>query len=129
MIPNGTFTIRSPRGEHRTFKVRAVKNGGLAGKRVVGLLTGPDNGNDFESFGFVDGDRVRIFRRFVAARGDKPTHFQWFGKMVETLVGGNGNVPFPGFEVKASRSCVRCNRLLTTPESIAAGIGPECATR
>ena len=34
-----------------------------------------------------------------------------------------------GHELLVSRHCLRCNRVLTTPESIESGVGPECAKR
>jgi Family of unknown function (DUF6011) len=33
------------------------------------------------------------------------------------------------YRIEEARNCMVCNRLLTTPESIAAGIGPVCAGR
>ena len=45
---NGTFTVHNPAtGEHRTFKVSTVQQGDLEGRRIVALLTGPDNANSY----------------------------------------------------------------------------------
>lgn len=118
---NGTFTIKSPRGGHRTFRIRTEK--GLDGKRVVSMLTGPDNESSYQAFGFV-GDRVSVWRRL---RG---TDFETYGRMLDRLLAGiNNGLGLVGYEVLSERKCRRCNRKLTTPESIESGIGPECARK
>jgi hypothetical protein len=35
--------------------------------------------------------------------------------------------PKATYTVQLSKRCLRCNRTLTTPESLERGIGPECA--
>src|SRR5688572_23093574 len=55
---HGEITAYNPAtGQHRTFKVSTVRgDGGLAGKRIIALLTGSDNENDYTGFGFVRED-------------------------------------------------------------------------
>jgi hypothetical protein len=119
---NGTITAKNrERGTHRTFQVRKQHKDAnfMPGERLVGLLTGPNNNADFRSFGFVDRDRVVLWKKHL----DDP-FFKWtaaflldpqaYADKVELLIEGR---------------CRRCNRKLTTPESIESGIGPVCGGR
>lgn len=121
---NGTVTINNPAtGNHRTFKVSTVqnKNSGLYGKRIVALLSGPNNEHDYVGFGFVtDQGDIKIWKK---KSGNKIWHTyrdmllnpsKWMDKGVEYMVEGH---------------CRMCNRTLTVPESIESGIGPVCAGR
>ena len=59
-IFNGTYTISGPNG-HRTFAVKTVPTDSTfaPGKRVIAILDGPDNQNDYRPFGFVDDEGMR----------------------------------------------------------------------
>jgi len=132
MIHSGTFTIKNETtSEYRTFKVKKVQtNDFMTGKRLVGLLTGPDNFADFKLFGYVndDTDRVVVFKKHTSL--ERPTAFQWYAHMINVLVAGEpDDGKLSGYSVMESRECRRCGRTLTTPESITNGIGPECAQK
>lgn len=120
---NGVFTVRSTRtGEHRTFRVRTQPDDSsfAPGKRVLSLLVGPDNGNDYKGFAFVDENGVYVW-------GSKRTdQYLKLAKMLEKLAehSAAGRV-----EVFASTRCRVCNRTLTTPQSVESGIGPVCEGR
>jgi hypothetical protein len=126
-IFNGTFTMIGPNG-HRTVRVKTVQTEGpLQGKRIVYLLTGPQNTFDYTGFAFVsdDGEDIKVWRKYVG------TQFETIGRVFRSLVNGlpakdGRSFADLGYRVEESRSCVKCNRLLTTPESIAKGIGPIC---
>lgn len=128
-IFNGKITIENASGEHRTFSIKTQKKDSkfAPGKRVIGLLSGPDNQSDYMGFGFVDDDGVHLWSKFK----DKK-QFIWFSELVNVLV---GNLPnryskphqLEGYRVHVSKKCLICNRELTTPESIQTGIGPICA--
>jgi hypothetical protein len=121
---NGIYTVTSKAtGEHRTFCIRTqADNSQFApGERIVALLVGPDNEQDYQSFGFVkDGGRINVWKRH---RGGM---FEKLARMLEHLEEHEraGRV-----EVLHEGRCRRCNRLLTTPESIRSGIGPVCERR
>lgn len=126
-IFNGKITIVNRQGEHRTFQIKTQKKDArfAPGKRIIALLSGPDNQHDFMSFGFVDDNGVHVWQKH------RTKSFLWFAELINVLV---GKLPstckaelFEGYEVMISKRCLRCNRELTTPESIESGIGPVCA--
>lgn len=121
---NGTITVTNTEtGNHRTFRI-LTRNFGSQDepepKRVVSLLTGPDNGSDYMPFGFIDNQgRVVTWKRY---RGqDGKSDWQKFASILTFPEA------YPGCEYAFSVRCRRCGRELTTPESIKSGIGPICA--
>lgn len=120
---NGIFTVKSTKtGEHRTFRVRTQKDDArfAPGKRVLGLLTGSDNENDYQGFAFVDDFGIHVWTK------KRTPAFLAFAKMLEALTAHEaaGQV-----EVHAETVCRRCNRVLTDPISVTEGIGPICSGR
>lgn len=123
---NGFVTVKSARtGDHRTFRIATQADDAkfAPGRRVVSLLTGPDNETDYRGFGFLDAapdGRVKI-TVWKKCRGGQ---FEALAEMLENLpaheAAGQVSVNFDA-------RCRRCNRTLTTPESVASGIGPVCA--
>jgi hypothetical protein len=137
---NGTFTISNPKtGGHKTYRVRterwackacwagkrsyagackhcSVCEGRGEPKRTLSVLTGPDNTSNYKGIAFIDESGVRIWNRY---RGQS---FEKMAKVYWQVITKQMNLP-----IVESRSCIRCNRKLTTPQSVAAGIGPECA--
>ena len=64
-IFNGRYTMKNRRsGEHRTFEIKTQDKDAkfAAGKRVVALLTGPDNTADYTGFGFVEDDGIVVWK-------------------------------------------------------------------
>lgn len=119
---NGKITVKNPAtGNHRTFQIKTVKKGSLEGKRILSLLSGPDNESDYVGFGFVNDNNVSVWNKFRA-----DSQYAKLGKMLENLdtLMNEGKV-----EVLFETKCRRCNRTLTTPESVVSGIGPDCASR
>lgn len=113
---NGKITVKNPKtGEHRTFQIKTVRKGKLEGKRIVSMLYGPDNCSDYRGFGFVDG--LGFITLWKAAQTD---FFQKVVKILEKPEAYN-------LEYLEEGRCIRCNRVLTHPDSITSGIGPECA--
>lgn len=127
---DGTYTMQSGRtGEHRTFRIRTqAKDAKFApGKQVIGLLTGRNNEGDYTNFGFITNagtlDPWRNFRNTDTAT---------LGVLLVAFLRQDAlgvKLAEAGYTVQESRRCYRCHRVLTTPESISIGIGPECATR
>jgi hypothetical protein len=119
---NGKLTISNPAtGEHRTFRIKTQKDDArfAPGSRIVGLLIGQDNENDFQQFGFVNTDgSVIVWNKY---RG---TQFEKLAKMLSNL---EESCQRWNLNAAWSVKCRRCNRELTTPDSIESGIGPTCS--
>ena len=137
LIPNGCWTISGPRG-HRTFDVstQSEKEEFAPGKRIVALLTGPDNTatGDWTSFGFVSdhGDRINVWKKYRGSP-DHPSEHEAYAKMLPFLFGcppeGGAHINGAIYAIQGEKTCLRCNRRLTTPQSLADGIGPECKAK
>ena len=127
-IFNGRYTLKSRRsGEHRTFEIKTQDKDArfAAGKRIVALLTGPDNTADYTGFGFVEEYGIVVWK---SKRGtDKKSPFDWYAEMLWSLALDGALSPFSqDYEFMMAGTCVVCNRPLTEPESIRTGIGPIC---
>ena len=94
----------------------------------VNLLRGPDNEADFAYMGvlrkpgtfFRTGASVKVSRTAPAHKA-----LVWF----LDCMAHQRPVLLSKLEVWHEGACGRCGRKLTVPESIAAGLGPECAGR
>lgn len=158
VLHNGTYTVSEP-GErgHFTVKVHTAQKGGLAGKRIISLLVGPDNQRSYQGVAFwvederaPDGEywrRAIIWKKFRGHDSRLPLdgfHTQerpgwsiyerkiavFLDLALRHLASDRGSYYHAsGWKIQRSSRCVRCNRELTHPESIALGVGPECAGR
>lgn len=121
---NSTFTLKSRKsGKHFTYRARADESDP---KRVyVSVLTGGENERDYSFLGtiFRHNDIHAVFRHGkkskISPEAQSAAAFRWFWDHAKN--------PPPAVEFIKSGRCCRCNRVLTTPESVAAGIGPECS--
>lgn len=121
------FTCTNGKGSWYTYRVIRKE----ASERYprpayfVGLLTGPDNTKHYSRLGMINPDTGSV--RLVTGtklREDSTAVavLRWALKLIWT--GGK----FPeGYDVHHEGYCGRCGRLLTVPESVQSGIGPECA--
>jgi hypothetical protein len=126
---NGHYTIKSSKtGDHRTFKIHTQcdKAEFAPGQRIVSLLTGSENDADssYTGFAFIDDQGIHVWAK---KRGEGL--WEVYADMLWTLSldGANSRWAQKGFTIMGEGRCLRCNRLLTTPDSIASGIGPVCA--
>lgn len=122
-IHNGRFTIESPKGGHRTFQIKTAQRGNLKGSRIVSLLIGPDNMSNYKGFGFLQEDGIRVWNKYRGTDYDKLADVLWS----LAAEGEQSRYYQIGYRLLVEARCVRCNRTLTTPESIRRGIGLECA--
>lgn len=125
-IFNGSHTIQNKTtGARRTFRIRTVLKGNLKGKRIVALLTGPDNTSDYRGFAFVtDSGRILVWQKY-RGQGD----WDAYARMIEKIVVERDPAWTSRYDHLLEGTCRICNRKLTHPASIVAGIGPECASR
>lgn len=117
------FTVRSTKtGTRFTFKVS--KKG--EGPHFVSLLSGSDNMGDYTYLGtvFPDGSYRHAASSRVATTAKSAVAFSWIWRHVEA-----GKELPEGVQVWHEGRCGRCGRVLTTPESIERGLGPECMKR
>lgn len=124
-IRNGIFTITNTRTqEHRTFRVRTQGDHVrfAPGQRILSVLTGPNNATDYTAIAFLNA-HVAVWKRHRHTKFAELADFIW--KFFTD--------PDPEwseqFEVQWETTCIRCNKRLTHPLSIAVGIGPVCGER
>lgn len=147
-VHNGTFTVSHPEKGHFTIKVWTAQKGDLAGKRIVGLLTGPDNERDFTGCAFWNDEKqlAYVYKRLRGqdSPGQPISGYEWredwsvYEQKVaiwcDLAVRGateerHGYWWQHGYRLERASRCAICNRTLTHPESIDAGVGPECAKK
>lgn len=120
---NAHLTLRSGKtGTRYTYRVKRAKDKPLW---FVSTLYGSDNVSDYRYLGVIR-DHEFMFTQKSKQLMSSPQFiaFQWaLRQLIE-----RGEVPAQ-LEVWHEGRCGRCGRLLTVPESIASGIGPECAKR
>ena len=129
------FTIRNREtGNRFTFKVSKAKNNGDRKYKkqawFVSVLTGPDNNVCYQFFGTIFKDEKEVLSYNVSSKSRGKTGkiaisksaFAWFFRRLNST-----EHSFPqNLEVFHAGRCGRCGRLLTVPESIKSGYGPEC---
>lgn len=116
---NATFTVVSDKtGTRFTFRVRQPNP---EAPHFVQLLNGPDNESNFCFMGTIfNGSEYRHGRKsHVGPDAPSAKAFQWVWNHRNQL---DGKVT-----VHHEGKCCRCGRKLTVPESLIAGVGPECA--
>lgn len=115
------FTVRSVRtGTRFTFRVTVCED--RPELFFVKVLTGSDNSGDYQYLGTIR-DGVWAHGRKSRITPDAPSAraFAWLAPRLLA-----GIVP-ADVEIFHEGRCGRCARRLTVPESVARGIGPECA--
>ncbi len=134
---NATFTVVSKAtGNRFTFRVRAPKvdrDGAPVSKEAasvlfVSVLNGPDNTGSYAYIGTVfrrDNTFKYSSKSRISADAKSVKGFAWLFEHVFKGEGKGANK----VEIYHSGNCGRCGRLLTTPESVTLGLGPECAAK
>lgn len=120
------FTVRSLRtGVRFTYRIDTDRLQ-PARPSFVSVLTGPDNSSDYTFLGSIfDGGRTYRHgtRSRISADAPSAVAFAW-------LWSHRGDADLDTrVEIMHAGRCCRCGRTLTTPESVAAGIGPECSKK
>jgi len=118
---NAIFTVTTPKtGARFTYRVKKSDDGNVY---FVSLLTGPDNINDYRFIGtvFPGSGFKHSAKSTVGADAASVKVFAWFDSSLRA-----GTLP-AATKVHHAGRCGRCARVLTVPESIESGIGPDCA--
>lgn len=116
----GVYTVEeegAPSGYY-TFRValQAEDAAFAPGATILSVLTGPDNNSDYTGIGFLRKGRLAPWKSRASQVTDP------MRKAVARLLADPESV-------LRAKHCIQCGQTLTTPESIAAGIGPVCAGR
>lgn len=128
---NATFTLRSRRTGTR-FTYRVSKAEDKDGFWFVSVLTGPENTRNYTYLGNVSVNKPAYLKygshsfwhskkQQISPDAPSAKAFAWAFKR---FVAGT---EMPEMDMLFAGSCGRCGRMLTVPESITAGFGPECA--
>lgn len=130
------FTVGNPGGERYTFRV--IKKDPDPDRRpapnplfFVAYLAGPENTSDYRYMGVLNPDatdRKTVIRLTKASKVTEGAKVLDIARWVALLILRDEAAP-AGYYLKHAGRCGRCGRLLTVPESIDLGIGPECAGR
>lgn len=122
---NAKVTLRSKvTGVRFTYKIRAKDDNAGGQITFVSLLNGPDNWTNYAYIGLLKPEGLVLTKKSNASE-DAPS-VKAFRFALSALV--NGVIPGT-LEIWHEGSCGRCGKTLTVPESIASGIGPECAKK
>lgn len=119
---NSLFTIYiQTTGKHYTFKV--LQHHQVENRFKVMILNGPDNTHNYKEFGHIIVENgVPLFHK---------GHYSFnrdYAELFDIIfLNFSIGVEMPTVTIFHSGRCCRCGRLLTVPESIVSGIGPECA--
>lgn len=125
-IPVGYFTVVEGDGSYTTLRIQPHWDETEAGKgvKVASYLSGADNESSYTRFGFVDPNgQVRVWGKHRSSEAIKHK-----AEALKVILGQKSALMAAG-EAYALESgkCFRCNRKLTVPSSISAGLGPDCA--
>lgn len=119
---NAVVTLQSEKtGARFTYKIRAAQDGAVS---FVSVLTGQDNESDYSYLGIIKGATfARTGKSRIGADAPSVLAMDWAWKALSA-----GRLPAQ-LAIFHEGRCGRCNRLLTVPESIESGFGPECSRR
>jgi hypothetical protein len=123
MLHDGKYTITNDTGsQYRTIRLSACpeRYNKPKGTQMAAFLSGPDNTGDYTGFAFIyPGRKPYIFQRFQ--------NNQQLRYALGVLLESDDGVAYGKLYALESNRCWRCDKSLTTPESILNGIGPHCA--
>ena len=115
------ITVQSKTSAERfTYRVRQNYNDGPS--HYVELLTGPDNTQCYSYLGCIfDRERYSHGRKSkIDQSSPAAMAFSWIWASLQC------DCFHPKFSLWHEGYCVKCKRLLTTPDSIRRGMGPVC---
>lgn len=119
------FTVSNDKGDRYTFRVDHKKgNEQWAPVWFIRLLTGPNNEEDYTYMGKIDPEMgvVKLTAKSAYPETSLPVKVANFGLRI---IWGKQDLP-DGYKIHHEGFCGRCGRLLTVPESVDSGFGPEC---
>lgn len=129
VVVPGEFVEKHDCKDHYTFKIaRKEADERWPEAWFVSLLCGPDNTSDYRYVGKLDlrDMTVRLSSKSCVGPGAWPLLI--LDRVLACAVTDQlDKIEEAGWSVHHEGRCCKCGRRLTVPESIEAGIGPECA--
>lgn len=130
---DATFTVSNGSGKHFTYRVRQAHDTGF---HFLFVLTKPDNTDD-DGYTYV-GRVIHVPRIKCTLKPTRKSKYpvtnsvwrvgNWALRAIWQHAYQGYELP-PGMSIKHTGNCGRCGRMLTTPESLDTGLGPECAAQ
>ena len=123
------FTVSNPKGEHYTFKVRGAESEWPAGSGKKSTthfvsIKAPGGEFPFRYIGLLNTKEgtIKCTAKSAFLPGSKEYDIAaWACQAIIKI----RLIP-DGYHIENAGQCGKCSRVLTDPESIARGIGPEC---
>lgn len=120
------FTIVSQStGKRFTYKTYRLQQ--FPERLYVSVLNGPDNTHNYKTFACLvfddNGYPTMVITKKSLFTEEAPCYVAFKYTFFNMLVGREIKV-----DVYHHGTCARCGRVLTVPESIESGYGPECVT-
>lgn len=120
---NATITLQSGQTDrHFTYKIKKAKD--KDNLFFINLLSGPDNEEDYQYIGCYYSD-TEYFHPAKPWKDRVAISWPPSLRAMRFFLSKLYNIP-ANLHVFHEGRCGRCGRKLTTPESIARGLGPEC---
>ena len=124
---NALFTVSNPKGDHYTFKIRQKKDkDGIPSPFFVSMLTGPDNWANYTYIGILNEFKFQMYTTAKSKMNMESIPVRVFNWALSITKNKLTNEMPEGYDIIHEGKCCRCGRLLTVPESVKSGIGPEC---
>lgn len=92
----------------------------------VSLLTGPDNWQNYTYIGILRGNALEGQQFATTGKSKLPLEAAPVKAITYAIDCLRTRPDAPGVEIFHAGKCGRCGRMLTVPESIISGFGPEC---
>lgn len=119
------FTLSSTKIDRRTT-YRITQDQRQPQRYFCKYLFGPENTRDYRYIGMFYSDTLHLRTTKASDMTNEAPVFTMLSYFLDVIAERR---PWPDtMQFHKSGRCARCARLLTTPESIERGIGPECAT-
>lgn len=130
------FTIDNGKGQHFTYKVNKkdfpiteaeANYPNQKGQKTIyfiSVLTGPDNTSNYTYMGTLIPSNGRVHPTAKSKISEDALSFKVASWALRVLW-MDQQLP-DGYSARHAGRCCRCGRMLTDPESIEAGLGPEC---
>ena len=125
--------IRTAHGKpHYTYRIKASKPNAQYPNPTyfVGVLTGPNNTQDYAYIGILDTVTGTVRTTAKSKFGNDSFTVKLVNRVLNRVWNNDVEPIFnAGFNLHHEGKCGRCGRKLTVPQSIESGIGPECASK